>query len=167
MKRNLISVLFLLVICFNIFIQANAYSDAIESTIISDGSKVILYEDGTSLTITAPRIIATMSTPSKSLQTITAQIDTTFADSNGETEWIYTLTCTFSYEYGVSSVCTNASYTQTIYKGNWTFSNGATSISGNRGNGTGLFEKKFLFITVQSINVQLTLACDIYGNVTA
>lgn len=132
-------------------------------TVEIKGSRIICFEDGSTLTISAPRIRSVNN--SKSI--INSDINAEYKDSSGNLEWRYTLYATFSYQYGVSSTCTNAYYDQTIYKGNWTFSNDATNISGNRGTGTGLYEKKFLFITIQSINVNLTMACDIYGNITA
>ena len=167
MKKISVLLIVVITIISILNIPVEAYVASTDPIVLSDGSKVFYFDDGSSLTITQPIIISLEYDQTRSLQTKTTQTSAVHASSSGETEWIYTLTCTFSYEYGVSSVCTNASYTQTIYKGNWMFSNGATSISGNRGNGTGLFERKFLFITVQSINVQLTMACDIYGNVTA
>ncbi len=167
MKKIIISIFVLASVLVSMVLPAGAQFENDEWNILSDGSKVIYFNDGSSLTVSAPVIIATEYDQSRSIQTKTAQISTSVKDSNGEYEWLYTLTCVFSYEYGISSTCTNAYYNQTIYKGNWTFSNGATNISGNRGTGTGLYTEKFLFITIQSINVNLTLACDIYGNVTA
>ena len=166
MKRLSI-LLITIIILFTSNIAVEAYDVSGDHVVFSDGSKVFYFDDGSRLVITAPKILFEGVDQSKSQQSKTTQASYSFQNTSGETEWIYTLTCTFSYEYGVSSVCTDAHYDQTIYKGNWTFSNGATSISGNRGSGTGLYTEKFLFITIRSINVSLTMACDIYGNVTA
>lgn len=170
MKNRFFSIMLVVLFLFNLVgmtFNASANSENNVWHTLSDGSKIIYFKDGSTLTITAPEVVSTESNNIVTRQTKTMQVSASKKDSDDEYEWIYTLYCTFSYEYGVSSVCTNAYYDQTIYKGNWTFSNGATNISGNRGTGTGLYEKKFLFITIQSINVNLTMACDIYGNVTA
>ncbi len=167
MIKRLLSFIIVLTVLLGSSITAEAATASYSPAVMSDGSKVFVFEDGSRLTVSAPRCAYSSSDPSKTLQTKTVQIDSSFVDSNGEPEWRYTLTCVFSYEYGVSSTCTNAYYNQTIYQGNWTFSNGAATVSGNRGTGTGHYEKKILFITVKSIDVLLTLTCDVYGNVTA
>ena len=167
MKKIYLCVLIIISIIFSMSVPALSYFEKKDPFISVDGSKVFCFDDGSSLSITAPKVVFSGYDSEKTLHTKTVQIDASFTDSNGEYEWLYTLTCVFSYEYGVSSTCSIASYSQAIYKGNWTFSNGAASASGNRGTGTGLYERKVLFITVQSINVLLTMACDIYGNVTA
>ena len=98
---------------------------------------------------------------------IEAELFSAHYDSDDNLEWKYTLYATFEYEYGVSSVCTNAYYVQNIYKGNWTFSNGAAYTSANRAIGTGRYVEKYLFITINTIEVSLTMTCDVFGNVTS
>ena len=167
MKKKLLSFMIVLTLLLGSMITADASTVSNVPDVMNNGSKMYVFEDGSSLTISAPQCISSSFDHSKSLQTKTVQIESTLSNPSGEIEWRYTLTCVFSYEYGVSSACTNAYYNQTIYQGNWTFSNGATAISGNRGTGTGHYEKKVLFITIRSIDVSLSLACDVYGNVTS
>ena len=68
--------------------------------------------------------------------------------------------------YGKSSTCIDASYTQTIYESDWTFSDGAAIKSGNTAIGNGNFKLKFFFVTVQTYEIDISLTCDVYGNVT-
>ena len=135
----------------------NAQSES-EASIIyfDDGSRFVIspiYEttDGSSLRTAA--------------NTITRSRDAYYEDSNGNLEWKYTLTATFAYDYGVSSTCINASYTQTIYDGQWSFSDGSAEKSGNTANGKGHYVKKRLFVVVKDVDVDLSFSCDIYGNV--
>ena len=167
MKKITISIILILVMFFSL--SVNALADNIsQATAGSDNdSTVILYEDGSRLTIirstgdTTPCGYA-----STDSNTVSKRIEAKFENSGGEVEWIYTLYATFSYLTGVSSVCTHAYYEQTIYQGNWTFSNGAATKSGNTARGTGNYIKKFLFITSKDIDIDLTMTCDKYGNVT-
>ncbi|MBO5969095.1 MAG: hypothetical protein J6S14_11435 [Clostridia bacterium] len=128
-------------------------------------STVIEYEDGSYLTIFVPEFTMVNSMRSTAT-TILAEQPARFTNSSGEIEWEYTLTATFSYVYGSSATCTNASYDYTIYENSWEFSNGSSSRSGATAYGYGTFKNKFLFVTTKTINVDLSMTCDIYGNVS-
>ncbi|MGM9681333.1 MAG: hypothetical protein ACI3XR_07500 [Eubacteriales bacterium] len=122
-----------------------------------DGSTVIYYEDGSKLTVSPARIVETQSSARATSKTVSSGRDATFTDSDGTLQWKYTLTATFSYVEGVSSTCTNASYTQTIYDSSWTFSDGSATKSGNVATGSGKYVKKILFITVNTYNIDIHL----------
>lgn len=85
-------------------------------------------------------------------------------DAQNNISWQYTLTGTFYVNYGVSAVCTGASYDYSINDGSWSFSNGNAYASGNTAYGEGVFTKKFLFITIQTFDVDMSITCDINGN---
>ena len=139
-----------------------------EKTETHDSESIVYYIDGATIEISAPRIISpfqsdlTVGTRSST----TAEIDAKYTNPSGTVEWKYTLHATFSYTYGVSSTCTSAWYTQNIYSGNWEFSNGAATKSGNRASGTGVYEQKLLFIVIKTYNINLVLTCDKYGVVS-
>ena len=167
MKKITISIILILALFMSLSVNALA-DNTLQATFESDNdSTVILYEDGSRLTITRSTGDATpCGYASSDSNTISKRIEAQFENSDGEVEWIYTLYATFSYVTGVSSVCTDAYYEQTIYQGNWTFSNGSATKSGNTARGIGNYIKKFLFITAKDIDIDLTMTCDKYGNVT-
>jgi len=78
--------------------------------------------------------------------------------------WQYTLYGTFSVEYGVSAVCTNATYSTVSNSSFWTFSDCSATASGNTAYGAGTVKDKFLFITLETVIIDIHLTCDIYGH---
>ena len=135
-------------------------------TTLSDGTQIIYCDDGGYIIISPATMISEVKSPDGTRATVTQTKTQTKKDSGGNVEWKYTLTGTFSYTYGVSASCTGASYSKTIYDSVWSFSNGSATASGATATGNGTFTKKVLFITVDTVNVHLTLTCDKYGNVT-
>lgn len=133
---------------------------------LEDGSTVTYFSDGSKLTVSG--VIEDESTTSTlaTAKTVTKHREATYTNGNGEVDWRYTLYATFSYVPGVSSTCTNTYYTQNIYEGNWTFSNGSATKSGNKAYGKGTYELKVLFITTKTCNIDISLTCDVNGNVT-
>lgn len=80
--------------------------------------------------------------------------------------WQYKLTGTFTVVEGVSATCTNATYTQTINDGYWHFSDGNAYAENNVAHGLGTFKKKVLFITLKTYNIDISVTCDAYGNLS-
>ena len=170
MKKTVIS-FFLAVVMMAVLPLMSVAADVSTNPFIEtfdDGSYIVHYEDGATLTVSAPRIPdhADPDSTKGTLTVITRSIDATYRDSDGDLEWKYTLTGTFSYTYGVSSTCTSATYSQNIYQGSWEFSDGAATASGNQAHGTGTYKQKLLFITIRTVNVNLLLTCDKYGVVS-
>ncbi len=141
--------------------------EAVQRVQNHDGTTVIYYDDGSTLTISPVQItqISAYSTDSTEKK-VSANKVATRKDSNGNLEWKYTLYGTFSYVSGVSSVCTAASYEQEINDGAWSFSDGSAIKSGNKAIGKGVFKRKFLFITTNTMEIDIPITCDIYGNIT-
>ena len=163
MKKTVIA-LFIAIVA--LFMQAApVFADSQGPTVqfLPDGSTVYLFSDGSKLTVSAVRSVA----EEKGVTSIVADSkEATFTNSDNMVEWRYTLHATFSYTYGVSSSCTSTYYTQNIYQGNWSFSNGSATKSGNTANGVGTFEKRFLFIVINTVDVDLHISCDKYGVVS-
>ena len=80
--------------------------------------------------------------------------------------WKYTLTGYFEVNQGVSSVCYDVDYSTQINSNGWHFYNDGTYYSGNTAYGAGTFKYKVLMITINTINVNLSVTCDIYGNIS-
>lgn len=165
MKKVLLAVLLIFAALFSLALPVRAQEPGFTTAVSADGGYVVYYDDGSYLTV-SPAYDVTAVVERGTASTAAAHKDATYTNSDGELEWKYTLYGTFSFTYGVSATCTNASYSQTIYSGGWTFSNGNATASGATARGVGHYEKKFLFITIQTVDVDITLVCDKYGNVT-
>ncbi|MCH5341156.1 MAG: hypothetical protein J1E01_06800 [Acetatifactor sp.] len=128
-------------------------------------ASVVYFDDGSRLVISPIYGTKDGSTIKTAANTVTRSRDVYYEDSNGNLELKYTLTATFSYNYGVSSTCTSASYTQTIYDDKWSFSDGSATKSGNTAYGKGHYVKKQWFVVIKDVDIDISLSCDIYGNV--
>ena len=166
MKKVIISFILVITMFCSIAMPTMAYEITPVASQNDQIAEVIYFDDGSSLEISYPRVTESAYTTYSTAKTVTCDKDATYRDSDGNLEWIYTLTGTFSYTYGVSSTCTKASYTQTIYDDSWSFSDGSATRSGNKAIGKGTFTGKILFITFKTCNVDISLTCDKYGNVT-
>ena len=164
MKKQLAALLLIFAALFSLVLPVHAQEPGFTTVENADGGYVVYYDDGSYLTV-SPAYDVTVTGERGTMSTVSSHKDATFTNSDDELEWKYTLYATFSYTSGVSATCTNASYSQTIYKGNWTFSNGNATASGATARGVGHYEEKFLFITIRSVDVDITLVCDKYGNV--
>ncbi len=86
----------------------------------------------------------------------------THKNSDGETQWTYKVTGTFSYT-GSSSTCTAVSDSYTISNDNWHMSSHSCSKSGNTANGTVTMKYKVLGITTKTVSDNVTLTCSATG----
>ena len=127
-------------------------------------ASVVYFDDGSRLVISPVYETKDGSSIKTAANIVTRSREAYFEDSDGNMEWKYTLTATFSYNYGVSSTCTNASYTQTVYDNKWTFSDGSAERAGNTAYGKGHYVKKWFFVTKET-DIDISLSCDTYGNV--
>lgn len=162
MKRISCLLLSLIFITALFAIPANAEEIADTGDIVGS---VHTFEDGSYIIIGVPKISLVPLMRSNSLS-LSAEIPASFINASNEIEWEYTLTATFSYVYGVSATCTNADYSYTIYDDSWKFSDGSTSRSGATAYGYGTFKNKFLFITTKTVEIDLSMTCDVYGNLS-
>ena len=169
MKKILSS--FLLIVCIFNLCAIVSFADNTDETPISitneDGSITYDHGDGTSTTVYPVRKVDSTSPQTRStLQTTAGAIDVINTDnSSGAENWKYTLIGYFAYDEGVSCVCTNATHEVTITNDWWWhFSEGGNSWSGNAAYGVGKFEYKVLFVTTETVNIDLRIRCDSYGN---
>ena len=89
-----------------------------------------------------------------------------YAYHNGANVASLTLTASFTYNPGVSSSCTSASESHTVYADDWSCASASASKSGATASATGTFEKKFLFITLETKTINVSMYCDSYGNIS-
>lgn len=90
----------------------------------------------------------------------------TIVDPDGVLQCKYVLTATFSYIEGMGCVCTDVSYTQTIYGSGWTFSNGSATADGAWAGGKGTFTKRSLFGITKDYVIDISMTSDVYGVVS-
>lgn len=78
--------------------------------------------------------------------------------------WVYTLSASFVVDEGVSAVCSSAGYNYDTRDSAWRFSDGEASWRENYARGVGKYKLMALGITIQTIDIDLILVCDKYGN---
>lgn len=159
MKKRVISLLVALII---VLISATPVC-ATDAT-VTDTPNVIYYSDGSYIIISD--VVVTDGAITRTSYLRFASKDVTYYNSDDEIEWEYVLSATFSYEPGVSSVCREASYDQTIYDDKWSFSDGEAYADDATAYGIGTYEKTVLFITVDTVGVDVSITCDTYGNIS-
>jgi len=154
MKKNILVSLLLtiavMISCFSMPVHA-AEEEITTSTVVEyfdDGSYIV-----TTITEEVNNTRATTKTGSKT---------STYKNSNGEIQWTYKITGTFSYT-GSSSTCTAVSDSYTISNDNWHMSSHSCSKSGNKASGTVTMKYKFLGITTDTVTRNVTLTCSATG----
>lgn len=154
MKKNifisLILIVAVMISCFPMTVYA-AEEEIVTSTMVEcfdDGSYLV-----TTITEEVNNTRATTKTGSKT---------STYKNSDGEIQWTYKVTGTFSYT-GSSSTCTAVSDSYSISNDNWHMSNHSCSKSGNKASGTVTIKYKVLGITTDTVTRNITLTCSATG----
>lgn len=160
---------FIFTILFILTFSLTSFAETVApDVLLSDGETITYLDDGdyiiTSLTFGADLVNSQRATNSI---TKTGTKTVSYYNDDNELEWEYTLTGTFTVNPGVSSVCTNASYSTQIHSNKWSFSDANTYTENNVAHGQGLFKKKVLLITTKKVNIDVTVKCDINGNLTS
>ena len=164
MKKTLI-----LLILFSVMISvALPISASTSNTNIGPENKDIIFFDDGSYLITEIKFdidnnnYTTASTTYNKRGTKTAN----YYSNDDELLWVYTLTGEFTVTNGISATCTNATHSKTIYSSKWSFSDESTYAARNVAHGKGVFKKKVLLITMETVDVDLSITCDVYGNLS-
>jgi len=168
MKKTIILILSISLLLSSVIFPVHA-ADVPDAEYIletADGTKVIQLKDGGKITLTTTDYVDdSIVTRAATANTTGKSREVKYTNNSGDVEWVYTLSAVFSYTPGVSSTCTNATYSEEIYDSSWHFSDGAATRSGNTAYGVGTFKHKVLFITTATYNIDISLTCDTYGNV--
>lgn len=161
MKKTFVSLILIISMITSTIIPAfaaepvsNEISESVTITYLDDGSYIVK-------TIVSNPVESRSSTFTK-----TGNIVASHYSGDDELLWQYTLYGEFLVNSGVSAVCTSATYTQNIYASSWSFSNGQATASGNTAYGVGTFKDKVLFVTIKTVDIDLNIVCDIYGNLS-
>ncbi len=171
MKKRFFSLLFATVLGLMLTIPAFAtddFNEPLSEPLVVNSSPIIYLEDGSYITtelreeifVVNDSVLRSESLTKKGSKTVT------YRDSNGNVDWEYILSGEFAFVEGVSAICTNATYTVHIYNDDWSFSNGSATKSSNVAYGVGTFKKKLLFITTKTVNIDISITCDVNGNLS-
>ena len=160
MKKTIISIFLLVCMLAALFVPAYAAEPtATEAEFEVCSTNIEYFEDGSYLVTT----IKETPSPRASVYSKSGSKDVTLYNSNDEIQWIYSLIGTYTIETGVSVVCTNSTFTYTIYQNNWSLTDHTNSYSENKAYGTAVFKRKVLFITTSTQNIEGYVECDVYG----
>ena len=160
MKKILFVFLSLLLLT-NLF-NVNAAEPVVE---VNDDTEVVYYDDGSYLVVETTEEIETSVQPRTPFYKRAEKVATKY-NNDDEIQWKYTLEGNFLIEIGQSVECTNALYNVVIYNDVWKFSDGEAYPQNNVAYGLGKFKHKVLGITVQTVELNLSLVCDIYSNIS-
>lgn len=161
MKKSIISLFMIVSVIISTILPSNATENNI--TNIDESTTITYYDDGSYIVRT---IISNPSNNRTSSFTKTGNVVVSDYNSDDELLWQYILYAEFEVTSGVSAICTSSTYTYDIYANGWSFSNGQATKSGNVAYGVGTFKKKILLITTQTVEIDLDIICDLYGNLS-
>lgn len=167
MKKRIFSILLAFLLVFTLTPSAFAACDI--EFVHKNKTEIVYLNNGSYITITLiAKDISTLSLTSTDSATFTKAGNkvVTCRDKKGNLEWEYTLFAEFSVVENVSATCTSATYSQTIYASDWSFSNGNATKAGNTAYGVGTFKRKVLFVTVDTANIDISISCDVNGNLS-
>ena len=167
MKKLLSIILSTFMMLMTLSVVASASDSISENDEIVVSTETVYLDDGSTLTITTKvnqhQFVSNMATYASSGSRFVSGNKEVKNEKDGELIWKYVLTGEYTVVDGVSSVCTNAYYTYTINDSKWSINDPSTSYSDNVAYGYCVFKKKVLFITTNTITVDISLTCDVNG----
>ncbi len=152
--KKIISILLTMVIVVMLPITAFASEDTSSS---NENSYTTYFDDGS--------YSVTTITESLARSTKSGSKTTTVYNSSDEALWKVTVNGSFTYT-GSSVTCTSASHSITIYNDDWYTYSQSSYKSGNKAIANVVMKRKFLGIVVETKEANLTLTCDVNGNLS-
>lgn len=140
-------------------------ADKINNDYILISTDKIDLADGTYIIFTTYEAVNNTSTRSNVFTKKGQKVATNY-NSDNELLWTYTLNATYKVTYGISTYYTSANYATDIKNSNWKFSDGDAYFSANTAYGVGVFKYKLLLITADTVDINLSLTCDVNGNLS-
>lgn len=90
----------------------------------------------------------------------------TAKNNSGEVLFTFVINGTFTVSSHGSALCTKASYSYSIKNASWELSSASAVRSANKAVGDAKFIKKWLSVTVDTIEPHIVLTCDTNGNLS-
>jgi hypothetical protein len=167
MKRQLRKVMAVLVTMAMLtsFLCSSVTANSERSNVVSNEmvlvSESVKYLDNGLILVTT--ITESIASNPRSTYTKSGTKTETIRNSSNEILFSLSVHGTFTVNPGVSAVCTSSRVSHTINSSAWSLHSSSASRSGNRAMATGLFQRKFLFVVVDSLQIDLTLTCSVNG----
>ena len=165
--KKFLFILFALTLCLlsvNLKQPKVAANTSIEGELVSTTTEV--YDDGSYL-VTEYYVDKENPKTRSNEYSVTHTKSSNYYSASNKLLWTFRLYGTFSIVEGVSCVATSSSYDDIIENSAWHFSNGNSYCSGNQVFGSGTFKHKLLGITTKTIETNIHIECDTYGNKVA
>lgn len=162
--KKILSIILTSVIIISLFsfnISATTYDKLADNEIVISETTEY-FADGSSVTTTITQQISNISTAATT-KTITGSKTRTLKDADENVLYKFKITGTFSVTEDVSSTCTAVSCSASDCNYGWELDSYTTSKSGNTAKATGVFKKKTLLITTQTVETPISLSCDTNG----
>lgn len=163
MKKSIVAMVLSFILLLSLTLSPSAEGTTDTTTVDENGNTVIYYDDGSYTLITPAKAVPTAMTRAAVHETA-GEVSAINYAKDGDQNWKYTLIGYFTYEEGVSCVCTNSTYEVSITGSGWKFYDPSNTWSDNAAYGYGVFKHKFAFITNNTTTVDLRIRCDNYGN---
>lgn len=123
------------------------------------------FEDGSSITTTITQYVSDVSTLATT-KTVSGSKTRTVKNADNEVLYKFKINGTFSVTVGVSATCTAVSCSASDLASGWSLDSSITSKAGNTANAMGIFKKKVLLITTQTVETPVSLSCDANGTLS-
>ncbi len=157
----ILSVLFIVSVCS---FTASAAEVSIEKQGKLVSETVEYFDDGSSVVTEIYEYDAPQGRSSTYSKTATKA--KTIRNADGDVLWKFKVTGTFSVNDGVSATCTAASYSVSDLASSWSLKSATATRSGNKATANGTFQKKALFVVINTQDCSVTLQCDKNGNLS-
>ena len=161
--RKLICVLLVVLICLGTAFGVWADDGSSVNNLQLVSESVEYYEDGSSLVISVYE--ETVQTRSN-LYNRVGRKDYKYRDANGTVLWTFAVTGEFRVLEGASVTCISASCSTEIFDEAWACTRRYAETSGSWAIANGEFERSLLGIVIDRDTVQVSLTCDVYGNLS-
>lgn len=165
MKRIFSIVLSLIVLTclFNFNVFAANDNDMVQNEIVISETTEY-FEDGSSIITTITQHVNQNQT--RATRTVSGSKTRTVKNADGVVLYKFKINGTFSVNEGVSATCTAVSCSASDCSNGWSLDSSTTSKSGNTASAVGVFKKKTLFITTQTVETPISLSCDANGTLS-
>lgn len=133
---------------------------AAQEKILSES--VQYFEDGSYVTVIVTEKPSALAL--SAAYSLSGSKDYTYRAKDGTEIWRFTVHGTFAVNSGISSACTESSYSYSISDDAWELESASAVSSGNQAIGESTFVRKLLLFTLESRDCGVVLTCDANGN---
>lgn len=124
-------------------------------------TNIVYFDDGSYLETTL-----TITQMSRASNSISGKRTRSLYNTNDELQWTFVMNASFTYEYGVSAACTDAVCDTIIENTAWSCKTKSATPNGNIAYAQAEMVRKFLFIPIETFPIDMTITCDVYGNLS-